>query len=353
MKYRVLLADIDSAKDVLCGLWGRNLDLSGDLSGKYSWYYQKNPAGKGIAFFLEAVSDGDKSEIVGSAGIGNRFISIHGNNEKIALLCDFVVNKEHRTIFPAFQLQRSVRKYCTENYRLTYLFPNELAKGIFIKSGYEVIGDIRRYVHVLNYTPYVQKAGIQKRLSSVLGEIIYFLSKIRYPKLLIKFLDPRHFLRLDGFDKRFNSLWAQTSKKYPIIGERTAEFLKWRFSKGETDNIHIYGLTSENENILHAYAIVEIDGDVARVRDVFGESYKDMEVVIRRLTSVLKSLNCNSISLRFLGSSVFVKSLIANGYIARKDKKQVLLGFGKEFDLDKKYFLEADYWHLLDVDEDQ
>jgi hypothetical protein len=64
----------------------------------------------------------------------------------------------------------------------------------------------------------------------------------------------RVFKQLEGFDPRFDDLWQRLAPSFPIAGERTHNFLRWRYVDCPLQRHFILALLSPDESAVSAYA---------------------------------------------------------------------------------------------------
>ena len=71
---------------------------------------------------------------------------------------------------------------------------------------------------------------------------------------------------VDRYDARFDHLWTRAAQRFPILGERSAEFLNWRFADAPDARYRALVLI-DGEDRLRGYLIYHFDGTKAHVAD--------------------------------------------------------------------------------------
>lgn len=349
MKYTVVTGNVSTDKPLLAELWERNLGGNSAMRDKVEWYYTGNPSGTGQCFLLNAANDEGETETVGSASVGVRLLHTRNRIYRAALLGGLVVNQEHRTLFPAMQLMRSVKRSCAEAYDITYAFPNEMSVGLCEKNRYYTLGDIKRFVRVLDYTPYLQRKGLPYPLARLGDGLIRLLPVARRFRLH----STEQVIMLKGFASRIDELWERARDNYPIIGNRTSALLDWRFRQYPVEEAFVMALADRGGDRLKAYAVIVKDGEVARVKDFLGDSPESIGRLLANLPQPLRHDGYSSLSLRYLGGEAMEQVIQDAGYKERLDKRQVILDVSGLSEDEQALFQDKGNWHLTDADEDE
>jgi hypothetical protein len=73
---------------------------------------------------------------------------------------------------------------------------------------------------------------------------------------------------LTDFDDRFDTLWMQASKQAPIVGERNAAFLRWRYAECPIRKYVTLALETANREQLLGYAVCYVVDDQVLITDL-------------------------------------------------------------------------------------
>jgi hypothetical protein len=207
-----------------------------------------------------------------------------------------------------------------------------------------------RFVRVLRHAPYLGRVTSIPALPGVGGAVLDAASSLaRAPRLLAS-ARFGHVAWIHTFDRRFDRLLAGAEEDYPLVGRRSAAFLQWRFLGNPTAELRIATLV--RRSALRAYAVVERDGDVAFIRDLFGYA-DELGALLEQLAPVLRAEGASSISFRFLGDERVRRVLLAQGFIARDATRAVCFDAGPSLAHSTAPALDrADRWFVTDYDED-
>jgi hypothetical protein len=371
-KYAVVRAAPAEVAGTLQRLWDANLVVAGGAEQKYRWLYVDAPDQPDSVFLLEASAAGAEPRAVGTAGICVRRFSVGGRDASAALLADLAVDKEHRSLMPALSLVREVKAHALAHHDFAYGFPNKLAVGVFKRVGYRELGTITRYARVLRHAGYLGRvrdldlSSVPRPVRSALERAVGMaavaklggaaLDAARLARGAPSALSAARAVRLDWLeapDERFDALWEEARGDYQVVGRRSAAFLRWRFPAADGHKIAALRQRGGGQRLL-AYAVVQRDGEVAHIRDLFGRM-ASLGSLLDLLVPALYRRGAASASIRYLGSPRVVALLTERGFEARQSDRTITVGRREPVpDGDEIGALveRAEAWHLLDADED-
>lgn len=339
----------------LLRVWCDNLPVTRDnAEAKYQWTYFDAPQRPGGVFVLR-VRDGagtDQTRTVGTAGLALRSFFAGGPAFRVGLLADLAVDRPHRTALPAIRLIREVHRQARERCDLIYGYPNSAADSVFLRCGYRKLGTMQRYAAVLHYAPYVRRMLDMPLLPELAGaELDVLRMGMRAPRLLRAALRFR-LEWLHDVDARFDHLWQRARHEYPLVGQRDARFLRWRFLTHPTDRFAIAALTERHAaHRLRAFAVVQRQDSIAYLRDIFGHP-ADLAPLLDLLLPRLWAQRATSASIQFLGARRIVDLLIVRGFRPRGDGRAIIAETGMARADLRPLVEDPERWHLTDADED-
>jgi hypothetical protein len=332
--YDVRIADLRDVRDEVVSLLEANLSVT-ELDARLRWFYQDNPHGRGRVFVLRA--DG---VAIGQAGIGVRMFWRNDRPIRAAVFADLAVDRAHRSGFPALALVRAVKRHVAEAFDLGYGFPNPKAEAIYRHAGCAKLGAMTRYVRVLRSQRYLARE-LPRRLAPVVGAIA---DRMRAGAAQLRAACGVRSSRLewlDDFDPRFDRLFQEARSGY-IVCDRTAAFLRWRFSPER----HRIAALVDGARLL-AYAVVRESGRMAELVDLFG---LELDALLARIVPALYRLGYDSASVRFLGSARIPALLAAHGFVVRPQRRMVTLALSTTSNSPE--LRDRESWYLTDLDED-
>jgi hypothetical protein len=348
--YAVARADVGADEAALAALFATNLRTRGDPRDRLRWFYRDAPAGRGAAFLLSHAVGAGAPAIIGCAGAGMRAFWAGGARLRAGLLGDFAVDRDHRTAMPALIVQRQVRAFVRGELDFGYGFPNEAAAAVFKRLGYAVLGQLERWVRVLRVEPYARRltpyaiaasaARAADRMIGVADLALSVPARIGY-----------ELAWTAGVDERFDRLWERARAGYAVVGDRGAATLRWRFFGRPGARYEIAALVDRSSRDLVAYAVLQEEGEVARICDVFAPSARELHRLLARLIAALHARGFAAASLRFLGPPRARRVLERLGFRVR-GRQAVIVEPGERSAVPAASLLRPEGWLLTDFDED-
>jgi len=352
IEYEVSRRAPDQVKPDLLRLWRHNLRVEGEADDRFAWTYDDPPEVWRHVFVLAMREPDREPRVIGTAGAEIRPFASGTRTLRVAVGCNLAVDVSHRTVRPALELVRAVRRGTRADFDLTYHLPNERAQPLYRRAGYHDLGPTTRYVRVLRHAPYVEKVVAAPLLARVTGPVVDAFVGARHVasrRRAARELEIEWLARVDG---RFDALWERARADYPIVARRDAAWLGWRFA-------HTHGPTRiaslverARPRALRAYAVVEHIERVAHVRDVFGP-LGDLDALLALLPDALRREGVTSASFRYLGSPTLVALLHRHGFRPRDAKLRAWVDPGDGLtERERAMALQASSWHLTEFDED-
>lgn len=362
--YSTVIGDLTIHRSTILTLWRAGLTHHSMPEAKLDWYYHENPQGNPTVYLLQAARTAKSiaedisvvpahsptvatNETVAVAAIGVRDMRLDASTLSAGALVDFVAHPDHRTLFPALHLQKTVRQYGLLAHSLLYGFPNASSLAVVRRSGYSQIGNMVRRVKVLRTAEYIGR-HVPNRLGHIIG---YVVDHIRLGSERLRWPSDTRFQAgwLDRPDHRFDQLWDASLVPNTLMGVRDQAFLNWRFSSCPAQQFKFFCLESEHDFKLVAYAVCESQSSTLHVRDFLVDA--TMRGVLKSLFLALSRAAYKegyaAISVSFLGNNRIHDCLSAIGFIERGSAKI----YGSATEQFKKS-LDAQYWYITSADED-
>lgn len=345
--YAVREADGAAVEGELVALWSRNLHMGGDPRDKHRWFYAGNPLGPARAFLVEP-KDG-AGAAVGTCGVGPRAVACAGRRLQAGLLADFALDAEHRTVMPGLVLQRALAAYARARFDFSYAFPNDAAIGILRRIGYRLLGRTGRYVRLLSVRGLLARRVRPRALVGLLSALPdALLSATDRAKAAIL---PRT-LALEWTtapDARFDALWERARARHPFAGERTAAFLRWRFTERPGLPGRLAALVDREAGTVRAYAaVVEKVKGIALVADFLADDGDALTALFRRLFPALRELGYDQALAYFLGAPAVETALREVGFSFRNPAKNVVV----DAPADSPVPTDPAGWYVTEADRD-
>lgn len=351
MPYRVRRTDVKEARELLLDVWASSLPARGDLDAKFRWFYCDGPHGRGHAFVL---STDEHAKAIGCAGLGVRAIVHHGRPLRAALFADLAIAAGHRCVpgdhrggAPAVELLRAVRERLDDTFDVGYGFASTAAVELYRRCGYAQLGELRCYARVLRNRrpPFERASPIARRVGALVDRAAVLYASLRAYRRSGAFA-----LRwLGDFDQRFDRLWRRAHGAFPIACERTAAFLRWRFSRKPGGAHRIATLVERRTGALRAYAVVRRAGDTAELADLFGTDDGALDALLGRTIPALARAGAAEVYFRFLGPARLANLLAVHGFAPRDPARAVMVVTPRG---SAPALLDPEAWYLTDLDDE-
>ncbi len=309
--WRITQPNVCEAREPVLELWRRNLP-DASLS-RFRWLYE---SGRAEAFLL------GKPRFIGSTGCLSRRFAIDGEVVEGGAAIDLNVDERQRSVGPALTLARAVTQTADQN-GLTCLYglPIPRAAAVLKRCGYRQIGTVSNWTKLLR-----SEFKLRDLLRSPLAA-----------KLAAPFVDAAMRWKSPSgrrlptdvvaespteFDQRFDKLWQRSSRRFGVIGERTADFLRWRFTKCPDLEYEIFTLTRRGE--LLGYVVWYRDEDSVCISDLLADE-SSTELLLSEFTRLARQRRASAIRMSCFGPPEFYRQLQQAGFSRRQDSTAVLV----------------------------
>lgn len=344
MNYSVTCVDLERNRDDIVLLWKRNFQ---DFPRKrYDWIYQKNPYGKALSW---VALETDSGSLVGTTSLFPRKMNVNGKTVRVGIAGDFAVNWEHRGSNVAIKLQRAVVTSMNQNdFKFIYGISNRQAEPVQLRVGYVRLGKIDRWAKLLKTTKYFKAFPLRWLMSKPLDFVMKNLSKEgRYRRA-----EGYTIEELSSFDKRFDLLWKKASRQFNIIGERSKDYLNWRYGKSPRRNYHVFSLIQKDNQEIWGYVVYYIRNKEGFIADMlflnFGSA---LDSLLSEFILYLRGQDVESISIFLFGCPPLAKKLKGFGFFRREEESRILVYLDKNSPY-ADFVLNRSNWFLLEGDRD-
>ena len=329
-------------------IWKENLLDPPSTPEKFVWYYQNNPLGKGQCWLL---LEKDSGEFIGTAGLGLRAVEISGKRLVIGLASDFAVKRRHRTVGPAVMLQKRLATEVGKSLPAIYVIPNKAATPIMQLCGFKKVGELIRYVKVLNIDSYMYERFSYRLFVFMISKPIDYLMNLTSRDAWYSCPVDRVSKSMSAFDSRFDELWKRARGSFKIIGERSSEFLRWRYQECPTAKFEIFGLLDRSERQLHAYIVSYHRGKSLNIADLLFDSPEALKTILLLFLKEMRHQGQRSVNISMMAPAYVMRVLTDMGFLPRGEARSFLVH--SEMDQTVNQIMKSsDNWYLLSGDND-
>ena len=342
MSYQICPTSTDERQTILA-LWQRNLPTA--TEERYGWLYQKGPASDWLL-------QDDHADAVGSVGLMQRRFRIHNRPVAAGQAVDMNVDQAHRSLGPALQLQRKAIEASEEHgLSLVYGLCDRRSQLVLQRIGYRLLGDVGRWAKPLTSEPFLPPALRRKWLRRPSCAIADMAIRLSSAELLHSRSKNVRIEVVDRFDERLDIFFARVAERFPILGDRSSEFLNWRFA--DAPGVCYRALTlSDMANQLRSYLVYHFRGTTAHVADFLYEEPADLAALLPELLVIARRWGMESAVVESLVPDPIARLLKKFGFWRRPSNWPLLVYTPKPterqwqeeglFDLGMWYFTRAD-----------
>lgn len=347
MSYTTEMMRPDDHRDALLPLWEQSISdprVALVCEKRFEWLYERNPIGPANTCLGVHV---ESDAVIACGSFIPRKMTIEGRVVDAGMLCDFAVDKNHRTAGAAIKIQRALAKQSTVcGLQFLYSYPNLKAVPIFKRLRYLFVGKAQTWVKPLR-----SEYKIRQRLNNPL--LIKAASAL--VDVGLRANDARIFLRRPRWfrteitqraDHRFDELWER-ARPHLITSEKSSAYMNWRYAEHPTDP-HQFCLVLHKGELI-GYTAYFIHDNKVVVSELFCDLDRDIDLVLFAFAERMRRQRYDSIVIRYVGNDVIPKTLAANEYLLRPGERTLFVYLDKSAPTEQRERLaDLQNWHLFD-----
>lgn len=332
----IIKADIRQHKEEILAFWKRASPYDTGLEEKFAWMYENNPAG--AAHVWLAIDD--QSELVGMSVLFPRRFRVEGSIFIGGIMGDLLVDKRHRNAATALLMQRAIISDLKEGVLdFVYGSPNKAAEPILKRVSFQLLGSQVGLFLVLKTVPYIseklrawyKKNELKTRISALIASFLSELKKgyYRIPSLQVileqigKMFSKKnetqqgHLFQtreVADFDHQFDLFWKHADLSNRFIGERSAEFLRFRFTNTPQGEHKILALFCEEQ--IKGYIVYRQIERAIEIRDfLFGCDAFGTDFLIQAFLQSARHSSATVITLLLLENAAMMAPFKSAGFV--------------------------------------
>jgi hypothetical protein len=344
MTYTICPSDQRDARASTLDLWNRNFPTASQE--RYAWLYETGPA---VGWLLRDA----QGAVVGSTGLLRRTFLAGGRVLPAGQAIDLNVDRDHRSVGPALCLGRAVTAAVDQHdLALVYGFPDASSRAVLERIGYRQVGRLGRWAKPLRthklLPGWLRHRLLRKAASPIADSLLRVTSAETYLRRPAG-LDVRE---TDRFDHRFDLLWHAGASRFGVLGERTSEYLRWRFGQCPDAQYRVLCLSGP-ENELLAYLIHSRREGTVQVADFFFADPQHLDVLLAEFLRQMRREKVEAVVVVYLGADVVCRSLKRFGFWKRPGDWETMVYLDQpRVNLDLDRALNPENWFLTRADVD-
>ena len=314
MEYEVQVRTGNYNPEILLPIWK---DALPDLDERrIRWSYKNNPYGQADLFLL---NDTDKQNCFGSCIVLPRKYYCIGNELDGGITIDFAIMKEYRSLGPAVKLQKAIT--ASKKYKTLIAFPNNKSVSVQIRSGYTALGNMTRFIKMFR-SANVLKRRYNPMVSTLAAPVIDSFAKLKTFKLRTKRF--KNYRVDKSVARNLGHVWEEGKSQFDFSGDRSAEYLEWRFVQNPYRTYKIFSADDDNKET-SGYIIYYIEDNIVYVDDFFCSNFnRDLEKLFNTFYLHCKAVSIDAVSVRMLENNTMSNFLDVQGFFKEQLDSKVL-----------------------------
>ncbi len=311
MNYTVCRLSNESDKQQLLKCWNENRVTT--LDGKYQWSYEDNPAGRAIIFLAK---ENQTDECIGCFALLPRRVFVGGARLRAGVARDFFVAEKYRILGPAVKLARRLTVTVKENeFDLICAFPNKNAAPVVERAGFKRLGSYVRMTRIIRTSELLRKRHFSKPLLKLLSPLLDAALRLFAFETWHRPRGGFTCQEVEPSDERFDRLCTKARSRFQVMGERTSEFLVWKYSRSPDVTYKIHTISRANEKELLGYIIHCIDDGSIDIRDfILPEDEAAVRVLMTQFLKYARSASVNSVVVHFIENRELISLFKKSGF---------------------------------------
>lgn len=351
MKYVVNMPpDSATARAEVLKLWRRNFPREWDAW--YDWMIDGNPFGS-VSHWLVSTEAG---EVVGSTGLMPCEMQLGGRSVTAAQAIHINVNREHRSVLPALQLQRALTQSVGEQRVPFVLGVTETAISVLQRAGYRTLGNVERWVQPLRTEGNLRRKLRRQWLSRPAARVIDWALRMRTAATSRRM---PHGWRTEfgtDYDPRFDALWERSASRGKVLLARRRQFLTWRFRQRPQSESRWLGLIDPRGE-LQGYLVFDSERcpkenvPYQAIHDLWASEPQALDILLAEFVRWARSTPAAFISMLYFGDGQVSSALRHSGFFQRPRDEQVLVYVHPELPKsDRSHLADREHWHITEAE---
>ncbi|MCX7425347.1 MAG: GNAT family N-acetyltransferase [Planctomycetia bacterium] len=308
MSLTITPPDLKADRECILALWRRNLPEA--AATRFDWLYETGRAASWI------VRD-EKGEAMGSIGLMARAMKVFDQSQPAGQPIDLNVDRRHRLGGIAVRLQRTVTAEVEQGrLGLIYGFPNAQSEPVLRRVGYRSLAQVGRWAKPLTTDEVLEKWLRRRSARKVAATALDAALRLVSPETFYRRPKNLRVEVTDRFDERFDRLWEVGRERFGIVGQRTADYLRWRFAECPGARYRTFCLSDADDRLLGYLVYSRRDG-VAYLADFFFAEPAHFDVLLSEFIRVMRQDHAKAIVTIYTGAASVAGRLVHFGFRRR------------------------------------
>ena len=315
MSYKCRLVNPSSDQEIIEKLWYRNMK-QGSPRSRFIWLYEDSKPVTEVNSWLVFQNDMP----CGCLSILKRDFAYKGQKISGGIAIDIVVDKAHRTIFPAITLLRTAIEGARNlGLQVMLVFPNEKAQPVFSRCGFQKICKPERFSKIINYQSKLTGYLNNNFIRIILSKIIVFSERALLASIngvpFRKIIEVPNSLAVE--DTSIGS-YNGSDQFYTV---KSQDYYVWRYGKNP---IKTYQYFSIKLNSNAGSVVYYLESGTAVIEDIYYSDPKVVGLLLYKFGRYLGHAQIDSISFGVSIVSHLKHQLVRAGFFKRMNNRYLL-----------------------------
>jgi hypothetical protein len=310
-KFQINRVDPGSYRKEIITLWKNNLP---DTPYNRLEWMADNPEGPAVWYLA---FHGESKQVAGSISVMPRKVKISGKTYVAGIVGDFAIEKAYRVFGPALQLMNTVvNDYSRLGLAFLYTFPNQASEAIALRGGFKRIGFTSRFVK-----PFRTKNKLAKYVHPVLANIIS-----QGLDFALKLFSRETYMRTNMLSDQirelnsgYDSFRGEIENTYRVLGERSREYLKWRYFENPLYRFNMYTFRQTSSGSMLGYVIFTSLHNTIHIFDIVCSQEEVFKRMLGQFLRDARRDGYDSVSIRMLNDNPLCSCIKLFGFMDRKE----------------------------------
>ena len=248
-------------------------------------------------------------------------------------------------------LQKTIVNACREqHFDLVYGFPVEAASRVQARAGFTPLGKATEIRKTLRSAPaLVARYGA---LASVAAPLVDGALRVMERASTRSVAASYRLTETAAFDDRFDALWVRLKDTLPLTIERTATYLRWRYTQCPHTAYRVLVIESPGRDAISGYAVWSLRRDELVVADLVAEDGpRGVHALTAELLRLAREVGAHAVMTRCFGASAVVEAQRGLGFRPGESGRDALMCVAPNAPV-QDALLDRRNWYLLHGDTD-
>lgn len=346
MAYQITEVLTREASFKVLQLWAESFGTSSQE--RFDWLYSDKDSLGGRCW----LASDDLGDAVASVGILFRRMQVGGEVVMCGQAVDLVVSPKHRSGGVALKLLRNLLEEArSTGCRLVYTFPLPKALAIVKRVGFKELGTLMRWTCLLRSSEKLS-SKLNRTVVRGLAPFVDLSLRVLRGVRASRVSGGRRCFPINGFSAEINAVWDNQLSSAAVVGERTDQFLAWRFDRYPGMGYTSLGVAAGRDAL--GYAVFREAQGGYSIADLMFRDCLSVKQLLGHILDKAFATGRNSVSIQCLVPTQFQEALASLGFSRRPEEARVLV-FDLAPDSERDNMgggVESLPWFLTEADRD-